>query len=68
MKVRYVWYDNPNTEKVYDTASGYREHKHMSTFLRVPPMTKEEWDEVEKKRFEERREKGLVLSYEIIDI
>ena len=68
MKVRYIWYDNPNTEKVYDTAIGYREHKHMSAFLRMPPMTKEEWDEVEKKRFEERREKGLVLSYEIIDI
>lgn len=66
MKVRYVWYDNPNTEKIYDTASGYREHKRMSNFLRMSPMTEEEWDEAEKKRFEERHKKGLVLSYEII--
>ena len=67
MKVKYVWHDNPNVETVYDTSNGYREHKHMSDFLCMPPMTEEEWDENEMKRFAEKRAKGLVLSYEIIE-
>lgn len=68
MKIRYIWHDNPSIEKVYDTVIGYREHKRMSDFLRMPHMTEEEWDEFEKKRFEEKHENGLVLSYEITDI
>lgn len=67
MKVKYVWFDNPSTEKVYDTAIGYREHKNMLAFLHMPPMTEEEWNEFEKKGFEEKHANGLVLSYEIIE-
>lgn len=67
MKIKYVHIANPSVEKVYDTASGYREHKHMSDFLHMPPMTEEEWDEAEKKRFAEKHARGLVLSYEIIE-
>ena len=41
VKIKYVHIANPSVEKVYDTASGYREHKHMSDFLHMPPMTEE---------------------------
>lgn len=66
MKIKYIWFDEPTKEKVYDTAKGYEEHTRMSMFLHLQPMTKQEWDDFEKRKIEEKRKQGLVLAYEII--
>lgn len=67
MKIKYVWYDEPDVEKVYDTEAGYREHVLFRKFLHYPPYTKQEWDDFEKQTIEDKRKQGLVLRYEIVE-
>ena len=65
MKITYIWHDDPEMEKVYDTANGYSEHIKICRFLHTTPMTKKEWDEFEKAKLLEKYAKGLVLAYAI---
>ena len=67
MKIKYVWFDNPDVEKVYDTENGYREYLNLSNALHLQPKTKQEYDEFEKENFAEKQRKGLVLRYEIME-
>lgn len=67
MKFRYIWHDEPETVKTYDTANGYREHRIFSKLLHSEPMTPEAWDEFELKKIEEKKRAGLVLSYTVTD-
>lgn len=67
MIFKYIWHDEPETVKTYDTKNGYREHRIFSKLLHFPPMTPEAWDEFELKRIEERKRDGLVLSHTVSD-
>jgi hypothetical protein len=67
MIVKYIWYDNPDTEKLYDTEKSYKNFhvKFCSAFHMGPPMTAEEWDRFELAKIERDKARGLVISYEI---
>lgn len=59
MKIKYIHFSEPNKEKIYDTEVALRKNP----FYR---MTQEKFDELELKHMEEGKEKGHILSYEIV--
>ena len=56
MKIRYIWHDEPNKKKQYDTEVAYKK-------LPQTNMTLEEWNEHELKSFAEKKQQGLVIDY-----
>lgn len=67
MKFKYIWYDEPETVKTYDTAKGYRDHRIFSKLLQCEPMTPEAWDKWELEKIEEKKRAGLVISYTVTE-
>lgn len=63
MKVKYVWHDQPNVEKVFDTVHAFAIMPRI--FKR--DQTQEEYDAFELQNFASKKEQGLVLSYEVIE-
>jgi len=59
MKIKYVHFSEPNEEKIYDTEDALRKNPFYK-------MTQEKFDELELKHMERDKEKGHILSYEIL--
>lgn len=66
MKVRYVWFDDPDTEKVVDFDQLYEFDKCYHKMLGVS-IERQEYTEWQLKLLAEKKERGLVLSYEVIE-
>jgi hypothetical protein len=61
MVIKYIHISNPEVEKFYDTERAFQN----------PPRiykTQQEFDEFELKHFAEDKERGIVISYEIVDL
>ena len=63
VKIKYVWFDQPEVEKVFDT---------VYTFDRMPSIfrqrqTQEGYDAFQLENFAKKKEEGLVLSYKVIE-
>lgn len=59
MKIKYIHFSDPETEKIYDTEV---------SLLRNPFIhkTQEEFDQFELENMERDKNKGYILSYEVI--
>ena len=67
MKIKYIHASAPKAEKIHDTVRAYRNclgvlHALGST------QTQDEYDQGELSRFERDKRKGLILSYQIVDM
>ena len=60
MKIKYIHFSEPNKEKVYDTEKSLKNNPVIS-------MNQEEWDKHELERMKKDKERGHILSYEIIE-
>ena len=60
MKIKYIHFSEPNKTKIYDTKIALKKNP----FYR---MTQEEFDKLELSNMEENKQKGYVLSYEVIN-
>ena len=56
MKIKYIWHDELDKEKQYDTEVAYKK-------LPFTSLTLEEWNEHELKSFAEKKKQGLVVDY-----
>ena len=63
MKIKYVWHEQPKIEKVFDTKVAFRKLPSIFTV----GQTQESFDRRELENFEDKKAKGLVLSYEVIE-
>ena len=64
MKIRYIHSSDPETEKILDTEKSLKGSGGILHTMGFNP-SQEEWDEHELNRFEQDKEKGLILSYSI---
>lgn len=62
MKIKYVWYDQPRVEKVFDTERDF----NTMPYVFKKHVTQEEYDKWHLRNFAERKERGLVLTYEVV--
>lgn len=62
MKIKYVWHDEPNNAKQFDTIEQF----YSIPFILRGKTTKEEYDKFILKILEEYVQSGLVLRYEIV--
>lgn len=63
MKIKYVWHEQPKVEKVFDTEVAFSKLPSIFT----AGKTQESFDKMELENFEDKKAKGLVLSYEVIE-
>lgn len=63
MKIKYIWHDQPDVVKVYDTVKDFATMPYI--FRRN--LTQEEYDDFQRMNITRKKEEGLVLSYEIIE-
>ena len=68
MKISYIWFDSPGKQKIYDTENGYKEHLKFSKFLKMEPMTMQEFNHYQLMNFKLKKEKGYVLTYAIMEV
>ncbi len=64
MRIKYVWHDEPNNEKEFDTIEQF--YSIPFIFRKILDKTQEEYEEFILKRLEENVQSGLVLRYEIV--
>ena len=59
MKIKYIHFSEPETEKIYDT---------VKAFKRLPRVHKTQlaFDAFELRKFAEDKKKGIIISYEIV--
>ena len=61
MKIEYVWHEEPDRVKVFDTVRDKR-----SLRILTDCMTQQEYDERQLRLIEQKKQSGLILSYKII--
>lgn len=66
MKIRYVHIADPGVEKIHDTEKSLKGCIGLIHAL-GSDRTQEEWDRHELKCFERDLQKGIVLSYSVIE-
>lgn len=66
MLIKYVWHEQPDVVKTHNTVHSLVNAKGLLNALGSHP-TQEEWDKRELKNFEEKKQKGYVLSYEVVE-
>lgn len=66
MLIKYVWHEQPDVVKTHDTELSLFGNRGVLNALDSHP-TQEEWDKRELKNFEEKKRKGYVLSYEVVE-
>lgn len=64
MKIKYVWHDEPQREKIYDTIKAFEKTPYM---FDGSGQTQEKFDQYELQLMEKKKKEGLVLSYEVIE-
>lgn len=69
MKIKYVHWENPETEKEVNVEDLYKRYQsfHRSFFPEEEMKTKEEWWKGELERLEKKVKKGIILSYRIVE-
>lgn len=65
MKIKYVHISDPEAERVHDTEKAMRNNMGMIRAFGGNP-SQEVWDRFELDKFEQDKEKGLVLWYEVL--
>ena len=65
MKIKYVHWSEPDREKIFDTEQAYRNSAGLRNLLN-DTRTQEECDAWELKHLEEDKQKGYILSYEVM--
>lgn len=65
MKIEYVWHDEPNRKKLYDTEKSFKMNHNPFSSLDAG-KTQEKFDKHELESFEEKKNRGLVLEYKVI--
>lgn len=66
MIIKYVHSSNPGAEKIYDTKKSLKGCAGILHTAGTQP-TQKEWDEHELRRLKQDKEKGLILSYSIVE-
>ena len=61
MIIKYIHASEPTTEKLYNTEKAFNNPNNPRVF-----DTQQEFDEFELKHFAEDKERGTIISYEII--
>ena len=61
MKIKYIHFSEPETEKIYDTVKVFHNPNNPRVF-----KTQEEFDAFELEHFAKDKERGTIISYEII--
>lgn len=68
MKIKYVYFENPEKEKEVDFDLLYRQYeKFHNAFFDGEKKTKEEWEKEELERLKKKVKKGIILSYRIVE-
>ncbi|MBO5969923.1 MAG: hypothetical protein J6S14_15655 [Clostridia bacterium] len=62
MKIKYVWHESPDTEKIIDTVAELPNIPFNTT-----PPTQERYDKHTIELLERDKARGLVLRYEVIE-
>ena len=62
MLIKYIHISDPTTEKFYDTERVFKNPNNPRVF-----KTQEEFDAFELRHFAEDKERGVIISYEIME-
>lgn len=68
MKIKYIWYEEPEKPRMFDTQRGYAEQRARSRFYPETSFngTQSEWDDFQISHLERDKKRGLVLSYDVL--
>ncbi len=66
MKIKYIHISDPEAERVHDTERAMRNNMGMIRAFGGNP-SQEVWDRFELEKFEQDKEKGLILRYEVLE-
>lgn len=60
MRIKYVHFSEPNKEKIYDTVKSLKNNPFIK-------KTQEEFDQFELEKMRKDKERGHILSYEVLE-
>ena len=66
MKIKYIWHDQPDVQKFYDTRISLVNSRGFLNMMGSFP-NQEDWDKKELANFERDKQRGKILSYEIVE-
>ena len=69
MKIKYIHFSEPQKEKIFNTQQAYKNMQFAinDTNTKLYKKSQKEFDKMYQEIFAEDKEKGVVLSYEIIE-
>lgn len=66
MKIKYVHFSEPESEKIFDTVKAYKNRVSFGNET-IRKQTQEDYDQQTLKKMEEDKQSGIILSYGTIE-
>lgn len=71
MKIKYIHSSEPEKTKIHDTVRSLKNNPFITVTnfrsIITEPPSQDEWDKFELSKFQEDKNKGLIVDYEVIE-